>query len=619
MKHENEFDELARQKLEGRNIPFEEGDWTAMQGLLKTGNSGRGGAFGRLAKWLGGAALLAILGVGVWKTSDRNTEEKGGSAVAATTVEHTTATEAPAITQPAKSEQPQGENASANSLTSQQEVDRTTAVTPDQHGPSVGTSPETEKPEALAIVASNSSPSNKAQFDHGTQGSTSPAERNNIPSPNSPSTTADGTSVNTDTNEPTLPVEVEGNRVNTGGTNEGTTIADVITDASETPGVSKGDEDGTDHMINETSATNAVQVGEMPSPEGIEIAATTAPDQPAKNESGTAAKNADTPNTTDGMDLATTTVPQGMPGDPEPFADPVNSATIPTRDTSSTEQEAHVEPTVNDTTAVAPEPLSITPLITARSPWQLSLLGGAMNNTTRYSGANSEEWNGGVQKQWTANAGLELVHMGRNFGIGTGVHYSTYSEQIDISAKDRNTLGLRNFWYLNPIDTTILFITDTIQQNGQTYYTGQSISTTVNVLTQGTDSTTTTARIRDARSIRNKVSYVEVPLLLDAHLVQGRWNFGVCGGPTVGLLTGRKGSLPNSNGEGYTALNDQPFREVVFGWTARAYVRYRFNAAWSIGVEPMVRGQLFNTLGSGDLSRKSTAHGGVLSLSYLLR
>ncbi|HQZ43979.1 MAG TPA: hypothetical protein PK735_13915, partial [Flavobacteriales bacterium] len=64
---------------------------------------------------------------------------------------------------------------------------------------------------------------------------------------------------------------------------------------------------------------------------------------------------------------------------------------------------------------------------------------------------------------------------------------------------------------------------------------------------------------------------------------------------------------------------DQAFREVVFGWTARAYVRYRFNAAWSIGVEPMVRGQFNNTLGNGDLMRRSTAYGVLLSLSYRLR
>lgn len=63
----------------------------------------------------------------------------------------------------------------------------------------------------------------------------------------------------------------------------------------------------------------------------------------------------------------------------------------------------------------------------------------------------------------------------------------------------------------------------------------------------------------------------------------------------------------------------QPFREVIFGYSARAYVRYRFNAAWSVGIEPAVRGQLMNSLGSGDLVRKASAKGMMLSLSYRLR
>lgn len=619
MKHENEFDELARQKLEGRSIPFEESDWTAMQGLLKAEKIDRGGMFGPLAKWLGGAILLAILGVGVWKYTERSPVQKGRTALATTVVEHTSATEERAMPQPVKSEQEQSGTGANDPSIAQQEVARSTANTTDQHGPSVGTPNRTANAEVLANTASRPTRSSSSQPDHGTQGSTSLPEKNSSPSTNNGSTTTDPTAFNPNTTNTSFPVEGEVNRPIIATTSEATTTSNVITDPSGTSAVSKLDEDDVDPITLETFDANADQVGEIPSAEEPGVAATNETDLPAKRESGTMEKDGEVSNTTGGMDVATTTVPQVTNGDPEPFVDLATSETISARDTSSTDQEGQVEPTVNDTTALAPEPLEISTLITPRSPWQLSALGGAMTTTTRYSGANSEEWNSAVQNQWSPNIGVELVHIGRNFGIGTGIHYSTYSEQIDISAKDRSTLTLQNFWYISTIDTTILFITDTVQQGGETYYNGQSITTTINVLTQGTDSSTSTTRIRDARSTRNNVSYVEIPLLLDAHLVQGRWNFGLRGGPTVGLLTGRKGSLPNSNGEGYTALNDQPFREVVFGWTARAYVRYRFNAAWSIGVEPMVRGPLVNTLGSGDLSRKSTAYGGVLSLSYLLR
>lgn len=620
MKHENEFDELARQKLEGRSIPFEESDWTAMQGLLKAEKSDRSGVFGRLTKWLGGAVLLAILGVGVWKYTDRSPAEKGRTALATSVVEQTIATEEPAMPQPDKIEREQSGTAANDPSINQLEVARSTASTTDQHGPSVGTPNRTANAEMLANVASGATRSSSSRLDHGTQGSTPLPEKNSSPSTNIGPTSTYPTAFNPTTTNTSFPAEGEVNSPSIAGTSEPTTKADAITYPIGTRFVSKLDEDDIDPIALESSAANAGQVGEISSVVEPGIAATNKVDLPAKRESGTTEKDGEVSNTTGGMNVATTTVPQVKNGDQEPFVDLATSETISARDTSSTDQEEQVETTVNDTTTtLAPEPLDISTLITPRSPWQLSALGGAMTTTTRYTGANSEDWKNAVQNQWSPNVGVELVHMGRNFGIGTGVHYSTYSEQIDISAKDRSISTLRNFWYLSAIDTTILFITDTVQQGGETYYYGQSITTTINVLTQGTDSSTSTMRIRDARSTRNNVNYVEIPLLLDAHLVQGRWNFGLRGGPTVGLLTGRKGSLPNSSGEGYTALNDQPFREVVFGWTARAYVRYRFNAAWSIGVEPMVRGQLDNTLGSGDLSRKSTAYGGVLSLSYLLR
>ena len=94
---------------------------------------------------------------------------------------------------------------------------------------------------------------------------------------------------------------------------------------------------------------------------------------------------------------------------------------------------------------------------------------------------------------------------------------------------------------------------------------------------------------------------------------------GVRGGPTFGILSGRKGTLPNSTNDGYVPFEDEAFRELVIGYQARAYLRYRWNAAWSIGLEPMIGGQLVNGLASGDLDRRSMAWGGLISLSYRLR
>ncbi|MDQ3101424.1 MAG: hypothetical protein M3R08_08555, partial [Bacteroidota bacterium] len=143
--------------------------------------------------------------------------------------------------------------------------------------------------------------------------------------------------------------------------------------------------------------------------------------------------------------------------------------------------------------------------------------------------------------------------------------------------------------------------------------------TTVNVLDQGTQTIVTTTHLREARRQVNRTSYLEIPLLLDLHLVQGRWNIGLRGGPTLGISTFISGSLPNANSEGYIDLADQEFRSVVFGYTARAYIRHRFNAGWSLGLEPMIAGHLMNGLAGDQLTRKPSAFGGMISLNYRFR
>ncbi|HRH39138.1 MAG TPA: hypothetical protein PK760_12370, partial [Flavobacteriales bacterium] len=116
----------------------------------------------------------------------------------------------------------------------------------------------------------------------------------------------------------------------------------------------------------------------------------------------------------------------------------------------------------------------------------------------------------------------------------------------------------------------------------------------------------------------NKTSYVEAVGLLDAHLTQGRWSFGVRGGPTFGWLTQWRGEVPNGAGEP-TDYNDVAFHQMVVGWTARGYIRYRFSSAWSVGLEPTMRGQLNDSFDQNGVKRRSNGAGVMLSISLLLR
>ncbi|MBK6830066.1 MAG: hypothetical protein IPG92_04620 [Flavobacteriales bacterium] len=271
----------------------------------------------------------------------------------------------------------------------------------------------------------------------------------------------------------------------------------------------------------------------------------------------------------------------------------------------------------NDPVTSTPQPAAIPPpIIGARAPWEIGLVGGLFNTTSTYTGGTSDTWD--VDAQRTPAFGAEMMHMGRNFGIGGGLHYGTYADRLITPEEYRTIISTNQTWSLIFVDTTVLVITGTFtDSSGQIFHTGQNVNITVGQLRSDLDSTLSSVRIREARERINRTSYFEVPLLLDAHLVQGRWSLGVRGGPTVGMLTQRQGSIP-SDGEGYTDFNDVAMRTWTLGWTARAYVRYRFNSAWSVGIEPAARGQLMDSFEEQGITRRSNAIGCMLSLSYRL-
>lgn len=214
--------------------------------------------------------------------------------------------------------------------------------------------------------------------------------------------------------------------------------------------------------------------------------------------------------------------------------------------------------------------------------------------------------------------GAELMHMGRNVGFGFGVHHTSYNDRFTTPEQRTTAWEVTRNWYLQSIDTTILIITGTDTVNEQIIHTGFNVNTTVQVLRYSFD-TTAIVSVRSPRAFSVRTSYLEVPLLFDAHIVQGRWSFGVRGGPSIGLLTARSGSLPSENDETDVPLREAAVQQWSLGWSARAYARYRFNSAWSVGIEPMARGQLMDAISGPVIARRSNAFGALLSLSYKLR
>lgn len=265
---------------------------------------------------------------------------------------------------------------------------------------------------------------------------------------------------------------------------------------------------------------------------------------------------------------------------------------------------------------VEPGPV-IQPLRISRWSWEVGALAGGFSATSDYRGNAASDWS--VSPQLSVGVGAEAMRMNRNLGIGFGLHHGSFADRLSTPEAIRTTIELDRYWYLTPVDTTLLVITDSaFNGEGQMEYYGFNVPATVMVIRSAYDTTATRLVIRQARQRVNRTSYIELPLLLDAHAVQGRWSIGVRGGPSIGLLTRRDISLPAEEGDGYADADPAAVRQWVLGWTARAYVRYRFNSAWSIGLEPALRGQFMDAVVQEGVARRSTAGGFVLSLSYRL-
>lgn len=577
MSTNDQFDELARRKLAERDFPFQEAHWLdAQRAIAAQGQQRRGGAWLYIA---GVAALIVAIWL-LWPT---------GQAVQVTEVNNVRAqhpVEADAAVVANKNEQ----DAAANAVASN--TDGSVAQVEAQAGSS--TSDGAQQRSAVEQAQRNftgtrqGEPQRKATPTNGDGPAAKPANgRPNADLANQgPATPTPAPSASNDLNAATdddaalLAAHMNATKVDQGTTNGSKPAS------------------GTDGTLN-AAGGGAID--------------------------GADATDGSLPNITPGSDGSADGLPvidpdQGIAADHP--TDPLAADTGSVAGSDPADSAAHTPdplPVIapEDTASAAPQPPAVPPLITPRSPWEITALGGLFNTTSTYSGGNSAAWS--VDPQQTIGFGAEYVHMGRNVGLGGGIHYGTYADRLRTPEESRSVLTTTPSWYLQPVDTTILIITDTYTDSlGVVHYVGQNIDVTINELRMTLDSSYANTVIRQASERINRTSYVEVVGLADAHLVQGRWSFGVRGGPSFGLLTQHRGSIPSGE-DGYIEFTDLPMKTFVMGWTARAYVRYRFNAAWSVGIEPTARGQFNVAFDQEGVTRRSSALGCMLSITYRLR
>ncbi|MCC6936808.1 MAG: hypothetical protein IT226_01175 [Flavobacteriales bacterium] len=560
MNTNNEFDELARRKLAERDFPFQEAHWLeAQQAIAAQGNTRKGGAWWYVA---GGIAVIVAAWM-LWPVNGPIAQHTGKAVVVSERNE-------------GKSVAPQQVNEEVNEARMSNSTVENSEPLHTEVEPSVATAPVPKVAPTAIAKASNATPRVRE------------VQSGSIP------TTGPGVGISTDGSAvPTTHVAVAP-----------TTPTGVHVDPEPSIAIA-ATTDPVDHTADAIDASLTPTAGEgadvtVQEPAVVTPAPTDNTDPSVKPEDASAK----------GDDIGSRSADDAIVAqpnlDPTPAAsDPVIAADPITADNT----------TPQDSAATVVEPLlAPAPIIYPRAPWEIGVLGGIFNTPSTYTGGESATWS--TDALTTAAFGAEWMHMGRNIGLGVGVHYGSFADRLHTPEVNRSTLTTNPFWYLSPIDTTILIVTG--YDSTSNTYIGHNVNVTVNVLRLGLDSTITSVRVRDARQRINRTSYIEVPFLMDAHLVQGRWSFGVRGGPSIGLRTQRQGSVPSNEDEAYVEFDDVTTRSWVIGWSARAYVRYRFNAAWSVGIEPAVRGQFMDSFDQNSVTRRSMAFGGMISVSYRL-
>ncbi len=293
------------------------------------------------------------------------------------------------------------------------------------------------------------------------------------------------------------------------------------------------------------------------------------------------------------------------------------TAQIPPDTTSNATPEGITTNNLIQDSTLSPNALPPLDLVNSKKfHFEVGLLVGTFLSTGTYSGELTETWRTTSTGKWSPSFGAEFMTIEKHFGIGIGLHRARYEEQLRAEKIARTDEVINVNYSLLPIQITVPVITDTIIIGGVSYYVTTPTTITVNQLVTTRDTTQVERILREARSIVNRVDYWELPLLLDAHTSIGKWTFGVRGGPSVGFLSVRTGVIPDMEGTGYVDIDQRTYRTTMFGYQARAYVRYGLSDFISVGLEPTVRGQFGNAFEGSGISRRNMAIGGLFSVNY---
>ena len=406
-----EFDELARRKLEERAFPFQEADWQDAHARIDAQRDGRG-----RAAWILSAGLLLLMGGALWLGTRPAATE---SPIAAVVSEGVTAPNVGITSIPKErdaSSEPIGKTNDAAVPGASRRAEPAEVVekrTVPSEASSVAATASVKTITSRSATSSPAVPATQprsAKSEPGERDQDQAQEKIVMMVANIPATVLADDAVTSETPE-TTHADPQGSIEGKGASTEPgipTTPAEVRADNG--PGSLKTTTVSSDQgqrTINEDVAAQRTTTAVT----GQEDAAKDAVLQGPKDVPSIAVSNESSDRVTTG---------EGFANEQPLNAPPLNS------DSNSTATAKMLAPS-DSAAPIAPTLPAPLPLVPERAPWEISAMGGVFNSKSHYSGGNSADWTGNISSERSLGIGAEIMHMGRNIGIGTVLHYASYA------------------------------------------------------------------------------------------------------------------------------------------------------------------------------------------------
>lgn len=208
-----------------------------------------------------------------------------------------------------------------------------------------------------------------------------------------------------------------------------------------------------------------------------------------------------------------------------------------------------------------------------------------------------EKRNAEEDQPWSIDLGLTGRYYFENqLYIGTGIGYFEMGENANYSGFSRVQETTISDNYYTYRDTGYIQYTSWDSIN---YPFPQRVYTSYKWVEEVVDSTLVlrqktvydTLRV-EGREVRNRFSYLEIPIVVGYHIPVGKWSFGLDAGSGFNFLMGVKGQYPDMENIRYNPLEKSDYRFISNSFISNFSVGRRLGEHWIVNGNMRFRRQL---------------------------